>query len=156
MSAATALDQVPSQRQGSPLRLVAPLAPDRVGRGAFTLIAVGVLALGLLAILFVNTMVAQGGFAVVELRTEQARLAERQQVLQASIAGAAAPAALEGRALALGMVRMKSRAFLRVSDGKVLGKATVAKGRPADADRGKAGDAVRSEVPAPARQQDQG
>jgi hypothetical protein len=120
------------------------------------LIAVGVLALGLLAILFVNTMVAQGGFAVVELRAEQARLAERQQVLQASIAGAAAPAALEGRALALGMVRMKSRAFLRVSDGKVLGNAAVAKGRPADADRGKASDAVRGEVPAPARQQDQG
>lgn len=117
------------------LRLVAPLAPERVGRGAFTMLAVGVLALGLLAILVVNTTVAQGGFALVELRTEQAKLAEQRQALEASIALAAAPASLEASAIALGMVRMKSPAFLRVSDGKVLGKAAVIKPRRGESPR---------------------
>lgn len=111
------------------LRLVAPLAPDRVGRGAFTMMTVGVLAVGLLAILVVNTMVAQGGFSLVELRAEQSALSERRQALEESIAVAAAPASLEAKARELGMVRMKSPAFLRASDGKVIGKTTQAKAR---------------------------
>lgn len=93
------------------------------------MMTVGVLALGLLAILVVNTMVAQGGFSLVELRAEQSTLNERRQALEASIALAAAPASLEAKARELGMVRMKSPAFLRVSDGEVIGKATPAKAR---------------------------
>jgi hypothetical protein len=128
MSTAAALIPGDSERVGVRLRLVAPLAPDRVGRGAFTLLALAILAFGLLAILVVNTTVAQGGFALSELRAEQAQLAERRQSLEAAIAMAASPATLESSALALGMVRMKSPAFLRVSDGKVIGKATPALG----------------------------
>lgn len=109
-------------RGGAPrLRLVAPLASDRIGRGAFAVIVVMVGAVGLTAILLVNTMVAQGAFSLTALKAEQAQLAERESTLHASIAALEAPAALESMARQLGMVPAKSPAFLRVSDGRVLG-----------------------------------
>ena len=135
MSTASAIDHAIATPTPVRLRLVAPLAPERVGRGAFTMMAIAVMALGLLAILFVNTMVAQGGFALVELKAEQSGLHERRQGLEASIALAAAPAALEASARALGMVQGKAPAFLRVTDGRVLGKAAPARGRKAAADK---------------------
>lgn len=112
------------------------------------MMAIAVLALGLLAILFVNTMVAQGGFALVELKAEQSRLQERRQALEASIALAAAPASLEASARALGMVQGKAPAFLDVADGRVLGKAIPARGRKAAAGRTTAGRATAEDAPA--------
>lgn len=112
------------------------------------MMAIAVLALGLLAILFVNTMVAQGGFALVELKAEQSRLQERRQALEASIALAAAPASLEASARALGMVQGKTPAFLDVADGRVLGKAIPARGRKAAAGRTTAGRATAEDAPA--------
>lgn len=108
------------------------------------MMAIAVMATGLLAILFVNTLVAQGGFALVELKAEQSKLQERRQALEASIALAAAPAALEASARALGMVQGKAPAFLDVSNGKVLGKASPARGPKAAATEDRLGNAPSS------------
>lgn len=129
MSTASALEARPSHLTGSPrLRLVAPLAPDRVSRGVFAVIVVFVLALGLLAILLVNTMVAQGAFTVSALRAEQSQLDERAQALHEAISAAAAPASLRAQARRLGMVQGTDPAFIRVTDARVLGTPSVAKG----------------------------
>lgn len=137
MSAASVLQEVPRSRiGGQPLRLVAPLAPDRVSRGVFAVIVVFVLALGLLSILLVNTMVAQGAFAVSGLKAEQTQLDERAQLLHEAISAAAAPAALRAAARRLGMVQGKDPAFIRVTDGRVLGKPSVTKGKRAASSAG--------------------
>jgi len=107
---------------------VAPLAPDRVSRGVFAVFVVIVLALGLLSILVVNTMVAQGAFTVSALRAEQAHLDEQSQSLHEAISAAAAPAALRSQARRLGMVQGRNPAFIRVTDATVLGTPSVAKG----------------------------
>lgn len=129
----TALDAVQprpdSFRQQAQLRLVAPLAPDRVGRGAFILMVLGVVAAGLFIILIINTTVAQGSFELSTLKTERAALAERESTLNAQLAALSTPDSLRSMARQLGMVPSRNPAFLRVSDGVVLGKPTRAKAR---------------------------
>jgi cell division protein FtsB len=116
-------------RQQAQLRLVAPLAPERVGRGAFILIVLGVVAAGLMIVLIVNTAVAQGSFELTTLKTERASLAERESTLNAQLAALSTPDSLRSKARELGMVPSRNPAFLRVSDGVVLGQPTRAKGR---------------------------
>lgn len=102
------------------LRVLGP-APARAGRGVFTLVVIGVLAVGLLALLVINTTLAQGAFTVTSLDKQQRELARQEQVLQRSVADAAAPATLQKQAQKLGMVPARTPAFIRLSDGKVLG-----------------------------------
>lgn len=116
-------------RQQAQLRLVAPLAPDRVGRGAFIFMVLGVVAAGLMIILIINTTVAQGSFELGTLKAERASLTERESTLNAQLAALSTPDSLRSMARQLGMVPSRNPAFLRVSDGEVLGKPTRAKGR---------------------------
>jgi hypothetical protein len=51
-----------------------------------------------------------------------AALADRQQALEQEIAAAAAPQRLAARAAALGMVRSENPVFIRISDGRILGR----------------------------------
>lgn len=129
----TALNAVQARpetfRQQAQLRLVAPLAPDRVGRGAFVFIVLGVVAAGLMVVLIINTTVAQGSFELTTLKTERAALAERESTLNAQLAALSTPESLRSMARELGMVPSRNPAFLRVSDGVVLGKPMRAKGR---------------------------
>lgn len=140
------------------LRLVAPLRPERASRGVFALFVGGLLALGLLGMLLINTSLAQGAFVVSELRAQQAELLEQEAGLSQAVAAMAAPKALEAQARALGMVPSESPAFLSLADGTVLGrpKATsVAPGAavpviptPADATAGEGIDAGLADRPA--------
>ena len=49
-------------------------------------------------------------------------LTDREQALEQLVAVEASPKRLSARAEALGMVRSENPAFIRLSDGKVLGK----------------------------------
>ena len=122
------------------LRLVAPLRVQKASRGVFSLIVVGILALGLVGMLLINTSLAQGAFTVSELRSEQAELARIEAALTEEVAALAAPDALENKARALGMVPSTNPAFIQIPDGKVLGKPKPAEGvavtLPADATAG--------------------
>jgi hypothetical protein len=110
------------------LRIVSPLRQERASRGVFALVVVGLLILGMIVILVINTALAQGAFTVSELQNRQAALAQQEQGLSQAVAAAAAPDTLEKSAQAMGMVPSQTPVFLKVPSGKVLGRAAAAPG----------------------------
>lgn len=118
--AATPTPSAPERARPN-LRLVSPLRPERASRGVFALIVAGLLGLGLVAMLIINTQLAQGAFVVSDLNQQLQQLQEQEAVLNEEVATVAAPSALSGRARALGMIPSQTPVFLRVPDGAVLG-----------------------------------
>jgi hypothetical protein len=110
------------------LRMVSPLRPERASRGVFALVVTGLLGVGMVLILVINTSLAQGAFTISELQSEQSTLTQQEQTLSEQVAAAAAPDSLEQRARAMGMVPSETPVFLSVPDGRVLGKAAPAGG----------------------------
>lgn len=113
------------------LTLVSPLRATTASRGTFVAVVVGILGLGLVAMLVINTSLAQGSFTVMDLKAEQRALVATEEALAQQVARAASPVVLEQRARAMGMVPSPSPAFLRVTDGTVLGKPKPAPGNAA-------------------------
>ena len=110
------------------LRMVSPLRPERASRGLFALIVTGLLGIGMVLILVINTSLAQGAFTVSELKAEQAVLAQQEQTLAEAVAAAAAPENLEQQARAMGMVPTDTPVFLSVPSGEVIGNPKPAAG----------------------------
>lgn len=113
----------------SHLRIVAPLRPSKAGLGVYSLFLGGILALGLVGALFINTTLASGAYTINELTRQQATLAEAEQALSEQVALVSTPAALEKKARELGMVPSETPVFLSLKDGSVLGKAKAATGK---------------------------
>jgi len=110
------------------LRLVAPLRPERASRGLFAVVITGMLALGLVIMLVVNTSVAQTAFTVSELQSQQRELARTEAALTESLSAAAAPPVLEAKARAIGMVPSGRPVFVTIPSGEIKGKAKPAPG----------------------------
>lgn len=108
------------------LRVVQAPAAQR-GRTAVVVLALLLLGVGLLTLLLINTALAQGSFRLHDLQATSDRLADQEQALRESIDAAAAPQRLAEQARGLGMVPSQSTAFVRLSDGTVLGVAEPAK-----------------------------
>lgn len=108
------------------LRVVRAPAVER-GRTVFAVTCLLLLVTGLLSLLLINTALAQGSFTLHDLQARSAELGDREQALRQDIDVQAAPARLAARASALGMVPSQSPAFLRLSDGRLLGVAAPAK-----------------------------
>jgi hypothetical protein len=98
-----------------PVRRPAPKAPFVVLLGAL-------LTTGLAGLLYLHTALAEDSFRLHDLATRSAVLADQEQALEQEVAEAASPSRLAERAEALGMVRSENPAFIRLSDGAVLGK----------------------------------
>ncbi|MFZ0324668.1 MAG: septum formation initiator family protein [Actinomycetes bacterium] len=103
------------------LQVVAP-TPPAARRAPFVGLVVGVLGLGLLGLLGLNTALAQGAFHQHDLERQLAALQDQEQALQQHVAALAAPHRLSAKAHRLGMVATVNPAFLRARDGKVLGR----------------------------------
>ena len=117
------------------LRMVSPLRAERASRGVFSLVVTGLLLVGMVTILVINTSLAQGAFTVSELQAQQAVLSQQEQALAELVAAAAAPESLEEQARGLGMVPSETPVFLSVPSGKVLGKPKAAPGGTTSAPR---------------------
>ncbi|MFM8241116.1 MAG: hypothetical protein ACKOAW_12495 [Actinomycetota bacterium] len=104
-------------------RLVPPTAPTvrRKRLGIFAAVCLGIVSVGLVAMLIINTMLASGAFTISELEAQKAQLLEQEQQLQEEIAIASAPFLLEERARALGMVPQDAPAFISLETGQILG-----------------------------------
>lgn len=107
------------------LRVVTGAPPRRSG-AAFGIICAFLLTAGLVGLLLLNTALAQGSFVLHDLRESSDQLADTQDALTQSLAASKSPANLAERAAGMGLVPSQSSAFLRLSDGKVLGVATPA------------------------------
>ncbi|MHB1472985.1 MAG: hypothetical protein ACYCV4_05045 [Dermatophilaceae bacterium] len=102
-------------------------APPRHGGAAFGIVCATLLAAGLIGLLLLNTALAQGSFTLHDLRATSARLTDTEEALAQSLEVSKSPADIAARAAGMGMVPAQSAAFLRLSDGKVIGVATPAK-----------------------------
>lgn len=130
------------------------LVPQRrpsVSRIPFAAVLVVVLGGGLLGLLLLNTLVAQNSFALHRLAAESVELQQREQLLAGQVQAMQAPGSLAARATKLGMVPGGPPAFLRVSDGRVLGKARAGVARPTPAPAPKPTPAAAGPAGVPAK-----
>ena len=111
------------------LRVVTGAPPYHSG-AAFGIICATLLAAGLIGLLLLNTALAQGSFTLHDLRVTSASLTDTQDALTQSLQRSESPANLAASAARMGMVPAQSAAFLRLSDGKVIGVAKPAKAPP--------------------------
>ncbi len=107
------------------LKVVAP--PQVQGNGLFLALCVVLLLGGFVGVLVLNTAMAKGSYTMRDLQRRSDALADTQDALRHSIDGVSGPGPLAQRARDLGMVPAASPAFLRLTDGKVLGVAQKAK-----------------------------
>lgn len=98
-----------------------PRATPRARTGVFVAVILVVLTVGLLAMLWINTTLAQGAFVLSDLQQQRATLIESEQQLSEDLSRAEAPAQVEEAARALGMVPQDVPVFLRLEDGQILG-----------------------------------
>jgi hypothetical protein len=98
--------------------------PPRTGapRAPFVVLLGTLLTAGLAGLLFLHTALAEDSFRLHDLQNRSAALTDREQALEQEVARQASPRRLAASAEALGMVRSANPAFIRLSDGKVLGK----------------------------------
>ena len=130
MSLATARVRESARTAIPRLRLL--VTPPRVRRRPkFITTCVGVLVGCLLVLLLLNIGLARGAYHEKQLTEQQTALMESEQALSEQVARQGAPSALAEKARELGMIENPTPAFIKLSDGTVLGEPTPARA-PAD------------------------
>ncbi len=112
----------PTPRQ---LKVVGPRQGE--GNGIFLSLCVVLLLGGFVGVLVLNTAMAKGSYTLRDLQHRSDQLTDAQDALRHSLDAVSGPGPLAKRARELGMVPAATPAFLRLSDGKVLGVARKAK-----------------------------
>lgn len=93
----------------------------KANRKTFGFFIVGLLSLGLISLLFVNTLTAKASFEKRQLQQQVSALTAQEQQLQREVALKESPGELLKTARKMGMVPAATPAFLRLSDHKILG-----------------------------------
>ncbi len=115
------------------LRLLAPPLRPR-WRPPFVAVCVAVMLGCLIGLLMINIALTRGAYREHQLELKQTELMETQQALAEKVAAESSPAVLSQRAKDLGMIPNSTPAFIRLSDGTVLGQPTPAQAQvPAEA-----------------------
>ncbi|GAA2479963.1 hypothetical protein [Terrabacter carboxydivorans] len=109
----------------TPLRVI-PSSITRTGNGAFATTCIALLIAGLIALLLLNTALAQGSLALGDLQRQSATLSDTAGNLQEEIDRASATGALARSAAELGMVRMNTRGYIDLAKGTVSGQPEAA------------------------------
>jgi hypothetical protein len=81
---------------------------------------------GLVALLLLNVSLERGSYVLQDQQARATQLQDQAQALREQLAALQAPPNLADQATRLGMVPNPNAAFLRASDGKVLGVPTRA------------------------------
>ncbi len=100
---------------------VVPRRRTPAPRMPFMILVALVLLGGVVGLLMFNTSMQQASFDATALEREAARLHAREQSLKMELDQLRDPQLVASRALELGMVSLVNPAFIRLSDGKVLG-----------------------------------
>ena len=115
----------PRRSATPPLRVV-PSVIGRTGNGLFAGICAGVLLAGFVALLLLNTSLAQGAFKLSDLEARSGILTDTAEQATAAVDEQRSPRTLAAQAQQMGMVPAQSMAFIRLSDGRILGVAKPA------------------------------
>lgn len=107
------------------LRVVPRLSPSAPRVPFVTLVSL-LLVAGVVGLLMFNTHMQQNAFAATELEQHATDLSAREQTLAMQLQELRDPQRVAEQAQALGMVPATKPAFIRITDGKVLGVPTPA------------------------------
>jgi hypothetical protein len=103
------------------LRLVRPVR-SRARRAPFVVVVMVMLSIGLVGLIIMSTVLQAQSFEAEKLNRQANALEIQQQSLTREVEQLLSPASVARRALVFGMVPNTNPAFLRLSDGKILGK----------------------------------
>ena len=106
----------------------APL-PIALPRAPFLLLMVGLVVVGVLGVLVLNTKINENSFRLGDLRNNQANLDLQEQQLARNLADLESPGNLRAAATRLGLVPAGTPAFINLPDGRVVGVPQPAAGR---------------------------
>ena len=114
------------EQQRRHIEIVATRAQRRARpRLVYAAVTVAGLFAILIAQLLLSIMVSDGAYKIAALQGVQKELSRDQQTLSEQLHVLQSPQHLAANAESLGMVANTSTAFLRLSDGKVIGKAVA-------------------------------
>jgi len=102
---------------------VVPRRRVRAARVPFVTLVTLVLLGGVIGLLLFNTSMQQASFATTSLEDQASSLSAREQTLRMELDVLRNPQHVAEQARKMGMVTAGSPAFLRLSDGKILGQA---------------------------------
>lgn len=105
---------------------VVPRRTQKAPRVPFVALISLLLVGGVVGLLLFNTNMQQGSFVASAMEERAAVLAGKEESLRMQLDRLRDPQHIATRAKQLGMVPASNPAFLRLSDGKVLGKPTLA------------------------------
>jgi len=113
----------PSEEAGRRRLEVVPTRSQRRARPrtVYAVVAVATLFGIVVAQLLLSVLVTEGAYTVDALQAKQTELSRTHQAATEALGRAAAPQTLAAKAASLGMVANPNLAYLRLSDGKVLG-----------------------------------
>jgi hypothetical protein len=105
---------------------VVPRTAQRAPKVPFVTLVSLLLVGGIAGLLLFNTNMQQSSFVASSMELKAAELAGKEESLRMELDRLRDPQTVAAKAKKLGMVPADSPAFLRLSDGKVLGRPTVA------------------------------
>ncbi|MRJ77803.1 hypothetical protein GEV29_14765 [Aeromicrobium sp. SMF47] len=108
------------------LRLVHPVR-SRAKRAPFVVIVMTILSIGLVGLILMSTVLQAQSFEAARLQSEATTLKTQKQALARDVDRLRSPAHVAREAIAIGMVPNANPAFLRLSDGRILGVPEAAK-----------------------------
>jgi hypothetical protein len=106
----------------------APL-PIALPRAPFLLLMVGLVVVGVLGVLVLNTKINENSVRLHDLKANQASLDLQEAQLQRNLADLESPGNLRAAATRLGLVPAGTPAFINLPDGRVVGVPQPAAGR---------------------------
>jgi cell division protein FtsL len=115
----------PESAKAAGLRLVRPVR-SRARKAPFVVVVMTILSIGLVGLIVLSTILQAQSFEAEKLNSQAAALETQQQLLTREVDKLQSPANVARRAIQFGMVPNTNPAFLRLSDGKVLGKPEAA------------------------------
>ncbi len=118
--------RAPRRVSGLPPLRVIPSQIRNTGNGAFAATCIVLLTCGLLALLVLNTALAQGSIALGQLQRESTALGDSASNLREQVNTASSAGALALKASQLGMVRSNERAYIDLATGTITGTASPA------------------------------
>ena len=105
----------------APISLSSPQAtPKQIAAVGFGLIISGIVLLGMLGGLFVNTLLSQGQYEIQELQNKSIVLADEHEVLAQNVSRMESPEILKMRAIEIGMIPNPGSAFIDLRDGRLI------------------------------------
>ena len=115
----------------APRLRVAPPAPISAPRAPFITAVIGLVIVGVIGILLINTKTNENSFEISRLQDSQAVLDIREQQLENQLAVYDSAGNLDAAAKRLGLIKADAPAYIRLPDGKVIGVPVPGRGQPA-------------------------